>query len=460
MSTIANVVADFGADPTGTTDSTAAFNNAIGSGKGTIYVPAGLYIIGPLNNLNNAQQIVGDGIGRSIIRQNTPISSGGLINGIGVSDIRIKDLTIDGQLQAGTGVALINLNETNRVIIDGVCFLNFTVFAISLNFSMYFKVINCHFDRSASSISQNQAIVVSSSSGQSGYGRISQNTMLNSGMDISAVFTIISENIIDTLGFGGGITTEQDPDSAYMTIIGNICLNAGSLGPDDNATVGSGIENWAPYSIIANNRLSANYGDGLDQGGAFSLVSCNHIQGNGKYGSRDWFGIAARYGTSSYNGASSAYLGNYVIAINGEEDTQKLGIGEQILSGESQTRLYAMRYVANIVVQHPGGTTYSGTNYSISSPYPAFSALSYRAVGTITLPALAAGAIAEEAITVGNTEANDLSVSAVNGAPATVLWGALATAANVITLRVGNIGSASTIATPVAIIARSDQSPD
>jgi hypothetical protein len=70
MTDIANVM-DFGADPTGLTDSKAAFQAAINTGK-TVYIPArgaGIYRInGQINCTTPGQIIFGDGKGRSIIK--------------------------------------------------------------------------------------------------------------------------------------------------------------------------------------------------------------------------------------------------------------------------------------------------------------------------------------------------------------------------------------------------------
>ena len=53
-------VLDFGADPTGNTDSTTTIQNAINSGAGSIYFPTGTYLVTSLNVVSN-QNWHGDG---------------------------------------------------------------------------------------------------------------------------------------------------------------------------------------------------------------------------------------------------------------------------------------------------------------------------------------------------------------------------------------------------------------
>ena len=61
-------VLDFGADPTGSTDSTTAFTNAQGSGYVNVYIPPGTYL---LNNLRikTGVQLIGSGYSNTILKQ-------------------------------------------------------------------------------------------------------------------------------------------------------------------------------------------------------------------------------------------------------------------------------------------------------------------------------------------------------------------------------------------------------
>lgn len=85
-------VLDYGADPTGVVDSTAAFNNALAAGK-ELFVPAGTYSVTSITHPNYQTIIRGEGSGSTIIN-----SSGayGLIYGTNTGSrfSQLRDLTI------------------------------------------------------------------------------------------------------------------------------------------------------------------------------------------------------------------------------------------------------------------------------------------------------------------------------------------------------------------------------
>lgn len=85
-------VLDYGADPTGNTDSTAAFNSALAAGK-ELFVPSGTYSITSITNPDYQTIIRGEGSGSTIIN-----SSGayGLIYGTNTGSrfSQLRDLTI------------------------------------------------------------------------------------------------------------------------------------------------------------------------------------------------------------------------------------------------------------------------------------------------------------------------------------------------------------------------------
>ena len=108
-------VLDFGADPTGSTDSTAAINAAItaanAAGGGKVYFPAGLYLIGTTTHvvmLSNVS-LVGAGWASKIkLANNTPISASlaGIVAN-SCTNISVRDLYLDG-------------NRANQTILTGL----------------------------------------------------------------------------------------------------------------------------------------------------------------------------------------------------------------------------------------------------------------------------------------------------------------------------------------------------
>jgi hypothetical protein len=71
---VANVL-DFGADPTGTADSTLAVQAAVDSGAGAVYFPAGTYLLTSKISLRSNLRLYGDG-DASVINQSTSWISG------------------------------------------------------------------------------------------------------------------------------------------------------------------------------------------------------------------------------------------------------------------------------------------------------------------------------------------------------------------------------------------------
>ena len=88
-------VKDFGADPTGATDSTAAIQAAINSGAASVFVPEGTYIINSALTLTVAgQQLVGASKTKSIIKQ-TAVNTNGLYiqaDNVYIGHLQVKDI--------------------------------------------------------------------------------------------------------------------------------------------------------------------------------------------------------------------------------------------------------------------------------------------------------------------------------------------------------------------------------
>jgi hypothetical protein len=89
-------VLDFGADPTGGTDSTLAFQNALGSyaTRRRVYVPAGTYLITNTLNMGIYKELIGEAPGTVILRFNSSDSE--CISGDGFSSIenlRLENIT-------------------------------------------------------------------------------------------------------------------------------------------------------------------------------------------------------------------------------------------------------------------------------------------------------------------------------------------------------------------------------
>lgn len=152
-------VKDFGADPTGATNSVTAINNAIiavsSSGGGTVYLPQGIYIVSSRIILKRGVSLIGDGmadyslyptmkgttirpaIGFSdsyVILADSATDSTTLLSGVGISDLSIDCINIPALANR-----IIGLNSvTNAGIFKNISVLNLDDgFALSLSKSAY-----------------------------------------------------------------------------------------------------------------------------------------------------------------------------------------------------------------------------------------------------------------------------------------------------------------------------------
>jgi Pectate lyase superfamily protein len=141
-------VKDFGADPTGVVDSSAAFTNAIASitNDSCLYVPSGTYrIIGPLSfgNSNQCSRIIGDGY--PILKFEGVGATVNCLTMVGASARRqeLRNIIIDCQLSGQDGVSL---QGGNWPVLDQVTIRNSNRDSFVINCSGSNYVENGEFD--------------------------------------------------------------------------------------------------------------------------------------------------------------------------------------------------------------------------------------------------------------------------------------------------------------------------
>lgn len=130
----ANVLDDNGsgsADPTGATDSTAAFVAAAGLGNGTVYVPAGTYKIA-ITSLPAGTTMVGDGE-KTILKPLTPDTRAAIaINSASaitfIDNLTFRDLTFQGSVDVdgfSEQKHLLTLNGVRNTLVENCRFIGF-----------------------------------------------------------------------------------------------------------------------------------------------------------------------------------------------------------------------------------------------------------------------------------------------------------------------------------------------
>lgn len=145
-------VLDYGADPTGAADSTAAIQTAIDTGQ-TVWIPAGTYSVTSLNLKGKYPNIVGDGINETIIKARGAVAR--LIDAYESSDVQVSPLLISNLTIDGDNVvtdSAISMRYRHQSKIDTCLIKNVTasnasgIYAIDswLNVFSNCRVSNCY----------------------------------------------------------------------------------------------------------------------------------------------------------------------------------------------------------------------------------------------------------------------------------------------------------------------------
>ena len=102
---VANVL-DYGADPTGVTNSSAAIQAAL-TARRQVYIPQGTYLINTTLSPTDTQSVFGDGVNQTILKAGTVGMT--VINypSGAYSNVIIKNLTINGDAKANRGISFI-----------------------------------------------------------------------------------------------------------------------------------------------------------------------------------------------------------------------------------------------------------------------------------------------------------------------------------------------------------------
>jgi hypothetical protein len=97
----ANVL-DFGADPTGSAESTTAFTNALTASR-FVYVPAGTYLVDQINITQAGTRLFTAGMSVTIQQKNTTSRNNSPIINVQVSNVTIGDMKFIGNIATDTG---------------------------------------------------------------------------------------------------------------------------------------------------------------------------------------------------------------------------------------------------------------------------------------------------------------------------------------------------------------------
>ncbi len=155
-------ILDYGADPTGTNDSTTAINNALA--VGSVYAPTGTYLVNGALLIPSGRTVCGDGA--STVFKQTEIASNWTrtFSVIGKQDVILRDVTVDGNGHSANMVSgeqrhNIWIEDSVRVTVRNVHSVaaqgdGCAVYSSATGSSEYVVIDRCYFtDRGRASVS-------------------------------------------------------------------------------------------------------------------------------------------------------------------------------------------------------------------------------------------------------------------------------------------------------------------
>lgn len=355
-------VEDFGADPTGATDSTAAIQAAINSGAGRITFGPGVFMIGAagLRGVSN-QAWTGAGRGVTILRQAVPPTKDPVfIQQKTNFDIRGIWFDGNGMLTAGVGnfpslLPSLHISECTNFNVSDCKFTGFYNMGPFANESQDFTVLNNIVDRGGFENFINHGIGVS---GAAMRFKIEGNNCFFCQISVNGLIGWIRGNQVTRWGFSAGINTQALASCGKLIITDNICYNP-RQGPDISPYDVGGIENWGADSIIANNICYENFGNGIDNGGRRCLITGNHTFNNRNGG------IFLLGQDATFNASDSMVIGNHMY------ETREGGFRYQIAGYIEQPGpwLTGIIYAHNMSDNNIGPDIFNATNRKTFAQY-------------------------------------------------------------------------------------------
>lgn len=395
-------VLNFGADPSGLTDSTAAIaaaDAAAFAAKGYVFFPAGTYSIklptggvGGQSILASGASWIGVGRNLSILKSvaGTYLNAQKMIYFLNKSNFQVFGMGFDMSLVTGpTGsvCSFILVYGSTNWAIDNCSFTGISVYMLGVyaNGGDKWAIRNSYFYMpSPTGIGANQAINIQVNSGTH---TVSQNVCIGTGIFTGSSNGSFIDNLVTGWAYGGGIVLGVPPcNLTGIKVIGNTCVNSGAYGVDVNNTYPDGIECWGQQSLIIGNVCSNNSGAGITASGYGTNVIGNQCVNNGQ---QQASGCGINIFATQKSGTYGLTITGNVCTDTQVVKTQKYGYGEfgngvtplnstltgvQITGTAGQISWSSMSYSplavgAQILVTGAFGGTGSITGYSSPSIY-------------------------------------------------------------------------------------------
>lgn len=378
-------VKDFGAVGDGITNDAAAIILAVASGRRVLF-PAGIYLISfPLTFTSKTDfALEGDGASVTTIKLGAGSFASSPVTFTTCARFSVTGITFDqsknASLTTNTLPLVIAISSTD-VEFRNCRFVEHTYIALCLNSCQRFRVEGNYGYRDALANTLNYNLNISSSISASGPGFISGNHFVNSGMIAVGVDIHITGNFCEGFGYGAAISTIGQTGATFYgryLVDGNEC--SGGVGRDSDGFMVCGMEIAGTYSVISNNHVHTNAGEGIRVFAYQSIVSGNIVynNGNGGDGTFTQGAIVPCYSTATYSGSYSLITGNICF------DT---GVGSQLYGyAEQSSSLVGMTVRDNKLAQNVTGPVLlaGGVNIYEFETAIAYTPTIAASVGTIT----------------------------------------------------------------------------
>jgi hypothetical protein len=345
-------VKDFGAIGDGVTNDTAAIQAAITSNRNVIF-PVGTYLIGSaltfLSLSNFALQ--GQSNETVTIKCSAVAFSSYAFDFQSCTNFEISNITFDQNDNASftSNFAVVRYVNSSQCNFNFNKIINHTFIGLAIDSCSNFVVSQNYIEKTTQTNTTNYNINVSSSASVSLHGQLINNYVKNSGIGVIGTDITITGNICNGTKYGAGIATfsagaaGSQPGQVYgrYSIQGNYCFYAN--GRDADGFMCCGMEIAGVNSLIQNNTVYSNHGEGIRLFAYQSICSGNIVFNNGLGldGTYKQSGIAAYFSSvnATYSASYSLIQGNRCFDTGG--GTQLYGYAEQ------STALTAMQITSN-----------------------------------------------------------------------------------------------------------------
>jgi len=317
-------VKTYGAVGDGSTDDTAAIRSAITAASatgGTVFFPAGVFVLPSLltcKSLNNVS-FQGSGKSTTILKSAIPVSfpprNGGptMLSFFNCANFSIRNITFDNNnIITALRSCMVSVSSSTNFTVSNCAFINAKHFILSIESSSRFWVRDNYFNcTELDGKVFTGAIMLFDDISRTSDGQIVNNEIVGAESGGRGVGIVWSHNRITNFGFGAGIFSGHDGvgfGTHNWTVTG-ISITGGQPARDGCGFYPKGIEVYAPETKIIGNKCYNNSGSGIVFGGRNSIVANNSCFNNGRPDNK-CSGIVATYVPPHIDPSNSTVTGN------------------------------------------------------------------------------------------------------------------------------------------------------